>query len=337
MFNYDIPWSLITLEQRNGRIDRYGQTKTPYIYCLIGRSEIDGLKTDLHIIENLTKKEDEVNKALGNAGSVMKLYDVAAEEKVIQEAIKNQNEDFSLEKNDDDESDFDLDMLFGGKSDITEVNIEDEPIVEELSLFNSDSDYYQNLFEQLKSDNLIKKDDAEFIDDTYLEVKNTKELNRILFDFPKEAKPAINDIYRLSLDKETVQKAINDARKRKGEWAKFQMLYDLHPVIKYMMTKLEASVDKNVALVAKLNNLPAKTAFFVLHGQVANNVGQSVISDFFVIGFNLSGGMSKAPMPLNEFIQKNSLSDNLYTQNINIEDINKLEKLLPVFDAYAFR
>ncbi len=330
MFNYDIPWSLITLEQRNGRIDRYGQTKTPYIYYLIGKSEIEGLKTDLHIIENLTKKEEEVYKALGDAGSVMKLYDVSAEEVKMQEAIKSQNENFLFENNENEnDGDFDLDILFGGESDITDVNIEDNPIDEELSLYNNDSDYYKNLFSQLLSDNLIDTNDIEFIDENYLEIKNTKELNRVFFDLPKEAKPTLNSVYKLSFSKDEVQKAIKNARKKKGKWAEFQMLYDLHPVAKYMMTKLEASVDKEVALVAKLNNLPDNTAFFVLHGQVANNIGQSVISDFFVVGFYMGGGMNQAPMPLKKFIEKYNLSERLYTQSVDTEDINRLEKLLP--------
>jgi len=327
MFNYDIPWSLITLEQRNGRIDRYGQNNTPYIYYLIAKSDQDGLKTDLHIIENLTKKEEEVYKTLGDAGAVMKLYSKQEEEVQVEKAMAGGDENFLEE--------FNLDLLFGSdESDITESLIDADPIQEEFSLYNSDSQYYRDLIDQLKTDGLLKTDEAEFIDDTYLEIKNSKELNRVLYDLPKQAKPSLNNPYRLSLDKDTVQKAIVDARKKKGEWAKFQMLYDMHPVIKYLMTKLEASVDKDVALVAKLKNLPKGTAWFAIHGQVANNVGQAVISEFFVVPMNLNGGLKSKPLMLNEFITTNRISGELSTLEIPEKDIQELYGILP--DAIDF-
>lgn len=326
MFNYDIPWSLIVLEQRNGRIDRYGQKKTPFIHYIIAESDIDGLKTDLHIVERLTQKEEVVYKTLGDAGSVMKLYDSNKEEQLVEQAIMNQNESF-LEDLDTKMAGFDFNTLFANQDDSTAVTITANPYETNLTIYPSESKFYSDLFEQLSSANQIKTEDVT-VQDGYLEILNTKDLNQILFDLPPESKPKVNQLFKLSLDKDLVQRAIEDARKKKGEWAEFQILNELHPVVKYYMTKLEASVDKDVALVAKTNRVPAKTSWYIFQAQVSNNLGQPVVADFLVVGLNTDGSIFREPFHLIDFIYEFKLQESMHTENISENDLAALHKLL---------
>ncbi|HBV15808.1 helicase-related protein [Chryseobacterium carnipullorum] len=331
MFNYDIPWSLITLEQRNGRIDRYGQTKTPYIHYMIAKSDLDGLKDDLYIVNKLKEKEETVYQSLGDAASVYKLYDANAEEDLVTKALAANQPDILNEAATQELSDELFDALF---DDATPKLQNANPIAANVSFFENDKAYYQALVEQLKTDRYLKNDDAQF-EGNILEVKQTKELNRILYDIPAEAKPdKMGDVYQLSLDKDDVQKAITEARKKKGEWAKFQILYELHPVVRYLMTQLEASVDKDVALISKIDKLPVDTAYFLIQGIVANNLGQSILSDFFVVPMGINGGLKEKPLPFEDFLAKYKLQENLHTLEIPASDLAQIQEILP--DAIDF-
>ena len=170
--------------------------------------------------------------------------------------------------------------------------------------------------------------------DAYLELANTKELNNILYDMPPESKPKVGELFKLTLDKDLVQNAIENARKKKGDWAEFQILYDLHPAIKYFMTKLEASVPKNQALAAKISSKISKgTAWYVLHGQVSNNLGQPVISDFFVLGFD--GIKIIESLGIADFIEKFKLNNELFTEAISDDELDTLHSNLPKVIDYA--
>lgn len=327
MFNYDIPWSLITLEQRNGRIDRYGQTKTPYIHYIIAKSDLKGLKDDLHIVNKLKEKEETVYQSLGDAASVYKLYDATSEEELIIKALASGNESILDESTNKIEDDFFDDAT--PKIEIT------KPIEERISLFENEKNYYETLIEQLKSDRYLGLEDANF-EGNLLEVKNTKEINRILYDIPAEAKPdKVGNVYQLSLNKDDVQKAIEEARKKKGDWAKFHILYELHPVIRYLMTQLEASVDKDVALISKLSRIPSQTAFFLIQGIVANDLGQSVLSDFFIVPMHMHGGLQGKPLAFEDFVKEYQLTDELHTLEISTDDVNGLQEILPQAIEFA--
>jgi len=90
LIHFDIPWSLIRIEQRNGRIDRYGQRHRPQITTLLLSPANAQFSGDVRVLQRLLEREEEAHAALGDAASLMGKYDVGAEEEAIKQALANQ-------------------------------------------------------------------------------------------------------------------------------------------------------------------------------------------------------------------------------------------------------
>lgn len=336
MFNYDVPWSIITLDQRNGRIDRFGQKETPYIYYLIGSSSNEKVQGDFRILERLKEKEEEVHKSLGDAGNVWKLFDADKEEQLVTKAMATS--DISLiETENDEETDW-LDVFSTEESPnkTNEVNFDDGF----ASFYPGEFSYYHNLLDEIaQKDDYWKGRFSIDKEDEIIEISQDEELSSsgVLFDIPENAFPKEKkDTFKLTTNKDIVEKAIELARKKKDAWPKFQLLYDLHPLARWMQHKLLAKVDKGKALVARIRKpLPENSAWFVFQGISSNGKGQPVLAKNFVIGRSFIGENVGHKEEFADFIKEFQLSNTL--PDIAIEDshLKLLQDMLPGAVEYA--
>lgn len=334
MFNYDIPWSLITLEQRNGRIDRYGQKETPYIYYLIAKSTSDSVRSDMAILKKLVDKEEEVHKTLGDALSVMNLYSAEKEAVAVTKAIKTHDTHF-LETNQEGEEQKTRRRRGGffslGKN--TTPAKEHKVLYEpQLSLYHDDIQFYRDLFAELESKGRNEHGEIQVVDAEipYVEAMESKDLKEVLYDIPREALPT-DRVFRLCNNRKVVMDAIADSRKENNNnWAKFQPLYDLHPIIQYQLTKLAASVPKEQAFVVKHKMFPQDTALFLMYGSVANGLGQTLVSKFFVVPMNIQKGtLCEAPYSLDDMLKKYpDMMNTIYQESVSEEELALLQDLL---------
>jgi len=90
LIHFDIPWSLIRIEQRNGRIDRYGQRHRPRITTLLLDPTSPGFAGDIRVLGRLIDKEHEAHTALGDVASLMGKYDVSSEEEAIRRVLAHE-------------------------------------------------------------------------------------------------------------------------------------------------------------------------------------------------------------------------------------------------------
>ena len=302
------------------------------------KSDRKGISADFRILDRLKEKEDVVSRTLGDASEVLKLYSPEKEESKIEQAMMDEVDPeevdiwdlLSAEATATDEGGDALQI--GG----TEQEVIPTDPEKGLSIYREDMDFYRDLFLQLESDRLLQPGTVCMETETdVIGITNTEELDRILYDLPGEAKPTRGLRYYLSTSQELVMQSIEQARMVEREaangvrWAEKQPLYDLHPVIRYMLTKLTASIPKDDAPVARLDTLPEGMAYFLIHGQVSNQLGNSVISDFLVCPVREDGSGLLQPIPLEDFIEKYHLRELLYTREVSKGDLSRLTGLLP--------
>jgi SNF2 family DNA or RNA helicase len=87
LIHFDIPWSLMTFQQRNGRVDRYGQEQNPEIYYMQTDSQDQTFKGDNRILEILKEKDENAYNNIGDPSAFMNVFDVKEEEELVAEAM----------------------------------------------------------------------------------------------------------------------------------------------------------------------------------------------------------------------------------------------------------
>lgn len=76
LLHYDCPWNPSRLEQRNGRLDRYGQARDVTVHHFLSDDD-----PDLQFLDHVIRKANEIREDLG---SVNELFDVAAHRRLIE-------------------------------------------------------------------------------------------------------------------------------------------------------------------------------------------------------------------------------------------------------------
>ena len=76
LLHYDCPWNPSRLEQRNGRLDRYGQARDVTVHHFVSNAD-----PDLRFLDHVIRKADDIREDLG---SVNEVFDRAVHRRLIQ-------------------------------------------------------------------------------------------------------------------------------------------------------------------------------------------------------------------------------------------------------------
>jgi len=307
LIHFDIPWSLITLEQRNGRIDRYGQEQTPHLIYLLTASADPEVRSDLTILEKLIEKEEEVHKNIGDAAALLGLYDPKAEEEYIQAELSLERPVEEILPDEPEEKGF-LDLLMGSGA----QPAEEECMATELSLYSDDLTFVRAAFDEVLEDQPDAARPDFHPEEPSLTFQAPDDLRRRCQFIPREAVPEKWE-FLLTTDRGQVQEAIAEARRmaKKDEvlWPRHQLLWELHPVMQWLLDQVTCRFQRHEAPVIATQDTGSALMRYLFQGILSNRESQPVIVDWFSVG--LEDGESASVHTLDEVIEATGLLEGI--------------------------
>ncbi|MDB4671141.1 DEAD/DEAH box helicase [Pirellulaceae bacterium] len=320
IIHYDLPWSIITLIQRNGRIDRFGQTENPVLRYLRVSTRDGMLKGDESIFERLIEKVEEINRSTRQGETVLKLYDPEAEERYIAEAgilkgnvdvlekpssqgetESNELESVLSQANPAGQEDF-LKFLLGETEEAPDADPaagSSEQQYSRLRLYDDKRfllDGYRYLAE-------LHQDYAAIEENGKLMLLNApKDLRRrlgapndrgdVVFGataVPVESWPEDNQ-FRLTDDPDRVELAIKSARNTSGHWSRELLATDQQPILQWITERLLMLMKRGECPHITSRKLEAGELCFCFIGQVSSRAGAPLVVDAHAISFRKGGG-----------------------------------------------
>ncbi|WP_052239188.1 helicase-related protein [Kocuria rhizophila] len=302
LIHYDIPWSLIRIEQRNGRIDRYGQLHSPQITTLLldleGAGEFSG---DIHVLTRLMEREREAHEKLGDAASLMGAYSGDAEEKAITEVLRGAKEFDAVvpapEQAAEQDENFWIDLMMnsGTEEDPAETENETQDAAQSSGLFASDVDYLREGLAELYAEPdrtrdhggvglTIERNNAGHLQ--ALTFEPSPDLRQRLLALPQSylEERGVLDRIRLTPDKPTAEERLSAARNdAKGtSWPDTHYLSPLHPVLDWAADRSLAHLGRDEIFAVQG---AAQQPTVVMQGIVTNRRGQNIAVSYMRVQF----------------------------------------------------
>ncbi|WP_406156394.1 DEAD/DEAH box helicase [Streptomyces sp. NBC_00882] len=291
LVHYDVPWSLIRIEQRNGRIDRYGQSHPPQFRALILTSEVEGAKDDRTVAERLLEREDEAHRSMGTAEAVSGLYRADAEEKsLIQDLLRGRTVDESLDATaqaaaaEDSGTDFLADFFGAVGDDPDEVDGDAPPAPADVPrLFTNTREFIdeamREAFPESQRELELDQDPETGLISFRPPSDLTHRLKALPLDYRREQR--LHERLLVTLNRKLADLALVRARESStSSWPEISLLTDLHPVMEWLTDKVLVRLGRQEAPVITAN---VKLPVYLIQGIFSNALGRPTVVKWMTV------------------------------------------------------